>query len=275
MRRVALACLLASAAACGGSSTPPSPVLMGVAITAPPGILFLGQSYQFAMAATLSNGRVAATGGRWGSDAPGVATVDSTTGVVDVVGLGEATIFVDYEGQRATHRVRTTMRYEGRVAGISEVIRCVATGDHSKDAVCLQPPRAIKGPFWGTFTQNDRTVTARMLLSDPEPEEEHWDTETSSPVSTQINDAGELRFETRHRRASQTAVVQWTLRPAGVAQLRGTHVMRFRSTLQTGYLELTADIVPVAIDRPAPGLSATAAGVRHRTFFDLLKTAER
>jgi hypothetical protein len=101
--------------ACGdgnGARPAPTPLRSSIEIAGPAAYLFLGQTYQFHMEARMSDGTRATTGGTWASDAPAIATVDGN-GVVSVVGVGEATVYVDYQGQRATRRIRTTVSYEG------------------------------------------------------------------------------------------------------------------------------------------------------------------
>jgi hypothetical protein len=251
MRPIVLAILVSTlSAACGGSrnASQPSPVLTGVTITAPStGALFLGETYTFSMSARLSDGTIVTTGGTWGSDAPSVATVNSSSGAAQIVGLGEATIYVDYQGQRGTHRIRSTVGYDGTLSAISRVTSCVDTGDWAAVDACEEFPNGFEADFTGTFTQSDRTVTAVMSLGGEYQ---------ADPAIGQVSDSGELRFETVHKDGDMTVTVGWTLRPSGVDQVSGSHALRFEFVGVAGYVDVAATILPGPITRiAAPGAS--------------------
>lgn len=246
---IALTATLA-AAGCGGGSTAPTPVPTSLAITRPPGnFLFLGETYTFGMVAELSNGGVVPTGGTWGSDAPSVAVVEPATGQVQIVGVGQATIYVDYKGQRASVLIRTTVRYEGTLDAPARITRCTATGIWKDQDPCRPHVLGAPSVAFVTFTQADTSVTAVMDLSGC------IGGASSLPAAATVSDTGELVFEAIHRDESITVRGRWSLRPVGLNQVQGTVVYRTTSTWTSGFLEREVSVGPSAI-------STSAASVR-------------
>jgi hypothetical protein len=209
-----------------------------VSIVAPDGLLFLGESYSFSMSARSSNGSVVTTGGTWGSDAPSVATVEAS-GRVQVVGIGEATIYVDFQGVRATKRVRTTVNYAGTLDGGYQVTGCSETGAIAAQDLCKEAPNGTVFGYQGTFTQTGETVVATMdLIEFP-----------AEPVSATVNSAGELRFQTEHREELLIATAEWIFRPSGLRQVQGSVVIRMRVIGVSGTLTLRGNLLPDSIAR--------------------------
>lgn len=260
--------LLLVLAGCGGNpGRPDDPDLVSVTITnVPPGFLFLGETYTFAMSARMSNGTTVTTGGTWGSDAPAVATVNSVSGQVQILGLGDATVYVDYQGVRGIQPIQSTVRYAGQMEGVSRIRRCVDTGDWALVDTCAEFPNGSAGTFEGTFTQSGRSVTAVMSLGGGE---------TSNPVTATVSDAGELRFDTSHAFEGLTARVRWSLQPSGLTQIRGNHTIRFQAAGVSGYVEITADIDPFGISQAVPGGAAGAADSLERRLERALERARR
>jgi hypothetical protein len=239
-------------AGCGDDrGAAPTPVPSSVEIAGPSGHLFVGQTYQFQMDARMSDGTRVTTGGTWGSDAPIVA-IDAN-GVVRVVGIGEATIFVDYQGQRATRRLRTTFLYEGQLDSSARgqrmaVTRCRGTGWWSTRAYCGSERT------FATFTQQDNVVTAAITVV--------WDSDSFSesrfPAATAVIGAtGELGFESLDVFAGDEVGTRWRLRPFGQTQVTGTFTVRVTDPARSGYLEWEEAIEPTSLTRH--GASASRA----------------
>lgn len=87
----------------------------------------VGGGVQATATATFSNGLTSPVASGFGTDTPSVATVSSSGGVTGV-SIGDATIFVDYQGKRASKRVRVLPSYSGVFVGTYAVGTCVATG---------------------------------------------------------------------------------------------------------------------------------------------------
>jgi hypothetical protein len=247
----------------GGNGARPSPVLAAVTITMPrAGALFLGDTYTFTMSARLSDGTIVTTGGVWGSDAPTIATVNASSGSVQIVGIGEATIYVDYQGQRGTQRIQSTVGYEGTLRATSRVTSCVDTGDWEAVDACEEFPNGFEADFTGTFTQADRTVTAVMSLGS--------DDFAGNPVTAQVNDRGELRFESVHNDGDMTVTIHWMLGPSGLTQVAGTHVLRFEFVGVSGHVDVAATLIPSGITRVVGSAAPTG-----RSYAETISRAAR
>jgi len=261
--RPALWCLIAASlpvlTACGGDAgVPPTPVPSALTIEGPPDPLFLGQRYRFTMAARLSNGTMRSSGGTWGSDAPGVATVDAE-GAVAVVGVGEATIFVDYQGQRATRRLTTTVQYQGALDTTARTIGCTHTGYWRAVDYCSVYPDGTEVLVSGVFTQEGRMVSAAMQ----ERRDGTWGLviQLFPAVMTSVSETGDLRIESMRESRSEPAPGdepgwvrmqgRWTLRPVGLTQIGGTFVFRQTASDYSGYYEVEARIAPASLTDPA------------------------
>jgi len=71
----------------------------------------------------------AVIGGVWGVDDPRVATVETTTGEVTIVGSGMVNVFVDYEGKQGSKAIRGLPNYQGTWTGSYRISSCSSTGD--------------------------------------------------------------------------------------------------------------------------------------------------
>jgi hypothetical protein len=233
-----------------GSGSPPTPTPTGLTIVGPEGVMFLGQIYSFTASLQLSNGTSNTVSGNWGSDALSVAVAQTTTGQVNVVGIGEATIFVDAQGLRATKRIRTTVNYQGRLEGGFRQTSCSQSGVFATGNVCGDFPNGTLFGFTGTFTQTGENVVATMdLIEFP-----------ADPVNATVNGAGELRFTTEHREENLTAIAQWVLRPSGTTFVDGTATWRIRAIGLSGTWEIKGTILPAPIARSLE--PSSAAGTR-------------
>jgi hypothetical protein len=230
--------------ACGdgnGARPAPTPLRSSIEIAGPSAYLFLGQTYQFHMEARMSDGTRATTGGTWASDAPAIATVDGN-GVVSVVGVGEATVYVDYQGQRATRRIRTTVLYEGvldsaAAGGVVGLTRCTGTGWWSARQYCGSERMVA------TFTQQENVVTGVIVLV--------WDSDSFSetafpPVTAVISPTGELSFESAGSADGDDVVTHWRLGPVGRTRIAGTFTVRITDPRQPGFLEWEEAIKPTS-----------------------------
>jgi len=104
-----------TAASCG--SSPAAPTVKVIAVQSSSGQLFLGVVEAFSAQETLSDGTTrAVTTGTWSSDAPAVASVDST-GRVTGKASGTATIIVDADGVRGTKLIRVLPNFGGSWSG--------------------------------------------------------------------------------------------------------------------------------------------------------------
>lgn len=127
---VAAVVALVAAVGCGGggSNTSPAPVVAAPTISTSNTMIHVGQNVQFAAAGT---GTI-----RWGGDAPGVVTIDATTGRATGVGIGRATIWAENDGGRTTRLLRALPSYAGLWEGTYAVTSCQASGDVAAADFC-------------------------------------------------------------------------------------------------------------------------------------------
>lgn len=169
-------CLLAAivTAACGGSSSSPtSPTttaaaatITAVTVTSAASGVWLGQQMQMSAATTLSNGSNNSTpSGTWGTDAPGVATVNSS-GVVTTLGPGDVTVYFDATGGgRGTKRLTVYADFQGTWTGSYQIQSCTHTGYFQATNFCGSFAVGQVLPFSITATiSNSGVVTANWLL---------------------------------------------------------------------------------------------------------------
>ncbi|MGE5835426.1 MAG: hypothetical protein ACM4AI_13150, partial [Acidobacteriota bacterium] len=136
MRRVAVSVLLTITVGCGGSAKP-SVTTSSILVAASSDLLFIGTAETFTATATLSNGTTqAVTTGSWGSDQPGIISVEALTGRGTVVGAGQTTVWVDYKGVRGTKAIRGLPNYQGSWSGSYAVVSCSQTGQIAAANLC-------------------------------------------------------------------------------------------------------------------------------------------
>ena len=122
----------AAASGCSNDEGPTSPsptrTLTSVSVSPSIDLIKIKQVETFTVTANYSDGSVEAITPAWGTDAPGVASIENT-GRVTGVGSGLATIFADYQGLRGTRLLRVVPDYHGRWEGDWSVTACTADGD--------------------------------------------------------------------------------------------------------------------------------------------------
>jgi hypothetical protein len=113
----------------GCSANPAGPGCVSLATISPnTDLVYIGQRVTFSA--------TPATGVTWGGDAPSVATVDASTGVVTGVGTGKVTIWAQNSAGRTTRLLSVIPSYNGQWTGSYSVNGCQASGDFTAIDFC-------------------------------------------------------------------------------------------------------------------------------------------
>lgn len=130
--RIAIALALAVAVGCGKDDSPTGPssnvTLTGLSITPGTDLIKIKGTEAFSATGTYSDGGTRPAQATWGTDNGAVATMDSS-GRAGGVTSGQATIFADAQGHRATRLLRVVPDYHGRWRGDWTAARCADEGD--------------------------------------------------------------------------------------------------------------------------------------------------
>lgn len=131
--QLVVVCALAAAVGCGndspgGPSPQPPPPPISIAITPATDLLKIKGTETFSVTGTYSNGSTRAEQPTWGTDNAGIATIDAS-GRASGIASGQASIFADAQGQRATRVLRVVPDYHGRWRGDWIATGCSDEGD--------------------------------------------------------------------------------------------------------------------------------------------------
>ena len=113
-------------------------------------MVYIGQTVSFA-----------ASGGgtiRWGGDAPGVATIDQTTGAVTGIAIGRVTIWAENSAGRTIRMLRVLPSYAGNWQGSWVVERCEQDGVFSTIDFCLLHPAGQTRDLRMAITQTEDRI---------------------------------------------------------------------------------------------------------------------
>jgi Bacterial Ig-like domain (group 2) len=238
LRRVIVvsACLLG--ATCGGSHGPTAPTtatISSLAVSSPNSTIFIGATEQLTATATLSNGSTATPAGTWGSDAPAVATVSASSGLVMGVGAGEATIYFDNMGRRATKVVRVLPNYAGIWSGLYVVTSCTRSGGFMDTGFCPGgipgKPMTIRYTF--NFRQDGDVVSGSLDPSDTATADGAVSTSGTLVISARIPEPNGMDF-----RDDRT----WQLNVSPAGDLTGTVASVITSSRLSGQTSFNGTI---------------------------------
>lgn len=139
----------------GGSATPAAPTPVAPVLNGSTDLVYVGQTVGFT---------ATGTGIKWGGDAPSVATVDQTTGVVTGVSTGRVTIWAENGGGRATRLLRVLPSYNGSWYGSYALKDCQSSGDFALGGFCgsFYSGQILNMGF--TIAQNRDQVTGTFTL---------------------------------------------------------------------------------------------------------------
>ncbi|MEO8482381.1 MAG: Ig-like domain-containing protein [Acidobacteriota bacterium] len=159
------------AAAChkgNNTSTTPTPVTPGaptvtqLSLSPVQALQKMTQSQQLTATATLSDGTSNVAQPTWTTDAPAVVSV-SSTGVVGGLSPGQANVFADYRGQRATASVRIVPDYGGGWSGAFFITNCQLSGDWTRTTACDGEVSSTNWKLTLAATQDGTSVAATVI----------------------------------------------------------------------------------------------------------------
>lgn len=223
--------------ACGGGGpTSTTPTVVSISITSSGGTLVLGITETFTATATMSNGSTQAiTSGTWGTDAPAVATVNATSGLVTSVATGDVTIFVDSQGVRGSKRITIVKSYQGIWSGTYNVTACSQTGDFVTINLCGTLSVGATLPVAFNLTQSGSTVSGQTALGQL----------VSSPFTTTAAAGGALTFQAQYVQDTFRVAQQWQLNVTSAGLLAGTVVQTWTDTTLLGQGVVSGTMVNV------------------------------
>ena len=201
-----VALLLLGSAGCGGggenpitSPTPGPGTPTSVAIASGADLMKLKATGTFGLTASYSNGTTGPVQGTWSADNPGVATVDNT-GRVTANGAGETNIVAEFQGLRASQRLRVVPDYQGRWNGDFSVTGCSADGDFQRGNFCAEFPAGDLFALTMGLTQNRDAVSGPSDFGD-----------LPGPVEGSIRTSGHLILSAGFTGSDDDIVIDVTL----------------------------------------------------------------
>jgi hypothetical protein len=224
--------------ACGGSDAPPAaptPTVTQLTLSQTVDVLFIKEVRVFAATATYSDGSTRVASAGWSSDAPAVATVTGA-GQVQALASGEATIIVDVEGRRATHRVRVLPEYAGRWEGGWREVGCEATGDWR--GLCDDSDITAVWFIGVDLAQDRDVVTGRIMPYTDLP----FATTGSVAIDGALSQQGSATFD-EDGFTFTLELFDWVSRSTTNQTMTGAFKVRYSSPDFEGRLLLTMELV--------------------------------
>lgn len=252
----ALAVVAISACGGGGGSgstpTTPSPSLATLSITPATDLIKIKGTETFTATGSFSDGTSRAVEATWGSDNTAVATVSG--GRVTGVAPGQATIFADYQGQRATRLLRVVPDYHGRWSGDHRQTACVEEGDWK--GVCKEffPADSLYA-LTLAVTQTRDTVSSTVDFGDG----------VMGPVQGSIRMSGHLVLEGTFTVTSEgvpleVTMSRWETLTTDNERMSGSLAATFRASGLQGSIRLECELRIVAKTSATPLLAGGSGG---------------
>jgi len=222
-------------------------------------MIYVGQTVQFA-----------ATGGgpiRWGTDAPGVASVDVPSGRVTGAGTGRATIWAENEGGRTTRGLRGLPSYAGNWEGTYAISGCQATGDFLQIRFCTD--LFSQGEVLNIslqMSQTDDRVSGAFAFGDL----------IGALNSATVSDAGQLPLTGQYTDADGSISLQnarWESPSPGT--ITGTFDQSWSVAGASGFGILSCEIRNVTRTSGGPTLSQRPSATGRMSLEEMIRRARR
>jgi hypothetical protein len=216
-----------------------------ITVTSASTMLKVGQTETFTATCNMSNGTQQAATGTWSSDAGGVAQVNAS-GLVTIVGAGNANIVMTQSGKTGSKGIRGIPDYQGTWGlGNYRVVSCAQTGDFATGDFCGGLPVGTLLPITLTMTQPTDTVNCNAILGGLA-----FSASSTVALNGQLTLVGTIPGDPIS--INVTIVVQQTT--PGV--LTGTLVQLWTATGWIGYGQINCTIDSLARTSPVPDEAA-------------------
>ena len=261
MRRIAIVLGIAlCAAGCDGKSEGQRTVGPSRTVTAvnvgpeSNNLLRIGTEQAYTATVRWSDGSVTTEAASWRSDAPVVATVDST-GRARGVETGEATLVAGVQGIEGVLRIRVLPNYGGDWSGAAVVRTCSETGAWSGSDLCRDLRGLGQLPTSVALTQDRDRLSGTLTLDDVE----------ASIANGTIRNDGSASLTARLVEPDDGTTLTFAFEPVE---------LRARGDTMSGTSTMTATATGLAgefrVEFEMPQLTRSSAGLQVRTAAPLL-----
>jgi len=253
-----------SAIACGssgGGTTSPTPTLTSITVNSVGPQVLLGSPETFTATANFSNGtNQPVTGGVWGSEQPSVASVDSATGRVTGLIVGEATIFVTSQGVRGTKPINIRPNYAGTWIGNYAVTSCTQSGAWVTLDFCTSNFTIGRELQYALLlSQLNAGVNGQTALGQL----------VSTPFSATMATNGSVTINATVLASTITIAQVWNLNSTEVGKITGNMTQTWTDPSFTGQLVVTSNLLTsVRQSNVATQRQASVPGPADETFAD-------
>jgi hypothetical protein len=233
----------------GTPTGPSSTAITSISVSSSGPTLLVGNTETFTATATLANGTTQPlSGGVWGLDAPTIASVQGSTGVVKGLASGAVTVFVDAQGVRGTKLINVVPNYQGQWSGTYTVNDCTDTEDFHTGGLCAIFAPGLQGPASFLLAQSGKNVTGIATLGSV----------NSSNFSVSINGDGSLTFSVDSVLETTTVGETWSINVLTAGHMTGTLRQEWSDSSIAGHATVNATITDIALASAQP--TRTAGG---------------
>ena len=243
------------------------PTVQSIVVISNSDLLHIGISETFTATATMSDGSTkAVSGGVWNGDNSSVATVETSTGLVTIVGSGMVNISVTYDGKTGSKTIRGLPNYQGTWSGSYYIVSCNATGDFVTVVFfCDMLAVGTVLPIELNLIQADDRVEGRFLLGE-------LGADTSGPVQTD----GQLLLSGAVHEGTITIEIAMLLQSITPGQITGRLSQIWRMTELSGSGQIEADIQELPrISTMTKTLGPSVPQMLNPTLKDLIRSLTR
>lgn len=250
MSVLAMIALSACGGGGGGTPTTPSSALASLSLVPATDLIKIKGTETFTANGSFSDGTTRSVEATWGSDNTAVATVSA--GRATGVAAGQATIFADYQGQRATRLLRVVPDYHGRWSGDHRQTGCADEGDWK--GACADFPNGDLYMLVLALTQTRDALTGTADFGEP-----------GGAVRGSIRMSGHLGLEgsqviTDEGLTLELTLANWETLTTDNERMTGRFGLIFRATGLTGSLRLDCELRIMSKTSATPLVGADRQG---------------